>query len=360
MLVRMRFRRCAVLATVVLASATLTSCVSAVDDAQDGGSSEGGGSDDGGSDDGAGGSTLDRMAEVGSGGGGTSPGEGGSGDGGGGLVGDPCEVEGQPGVCADVYACTIDGWAPTPGFCPGPSNIQCCAPMVEGACNPDSTPFPNAGLTEAPGAGGCFEGMIRVDDFCIDRFEAFLVTYPDEDPVSPYFNPGDSNVLARSAFGAVPQGYINQWQALDACVNAGKRLCEDDEWLRACRGPDAYIYPYGDELVEGRCNDHRDEHPAVEYFMTTDGWIWSELGHPCLSQLDASLGTSGASPGCESEEGAFDMMGNVHEWTDDPAGTFRGGFYVDTYFNGPGCLYSTTAHDVSHWDYSTGFRCCAD
>jgi hypothetical protein len=53
-------------------------------------------------------------------------------------------------------------------------------------------------------------------------------------------------------------------------------------------------------------------------------------------------------------------VGNLHEWTADPAGTFRGGFYVDTKLNGPGCLYATTAHDSSHWDYSTGFRCCAD
>jgi hypothetical protein len=53
-------------------------------------------------------------------------------------------------------------------------------------------------------------------------------------------------------------------------------------------------------------------------------------------------------------------MGNLHEWTADPAGTFRGGFFVDTRVNGNGCLYRTTAHDTSHWDYSTGFRCCAD
>jgi formylglycine-generating enzyme required for sulfatase activity len=59
-------------------------------------------------------------------------------------------------------------------------------------------------------------------------------------------------------------------------------------------------------------------------------------------------------------EGAFDMMGNLHEWTADPAGTFRGGYYVDTERNGPGCLYVTTAHNSAHWDYSTGFRCCAD
>ena len=62
----------------------------------------------------------------------------------------------------------------------------------------------------------------------------------------------------------------------------------------------------------------------------------------------------------ETAEGAFDMMGNLHEWTSAPEGTFRGGFFVDTELNGEGCLYATTAHDVTHWDYSTGFRCCAD
>jgi len=30
------------------------------------------------------------------------------------------------------------------------------------------------------------------------------------------------------------------------------------------------------------------------------------------------------------------MMGNLHEWTADPAGTFRGGFYVDTKVERPG------------------------
>ena len=53
-------------------------------------------------------------------------------------------------------------------------------------------------------------------------------------------------------------------------------------------------------------------------------------------------------------------MGNLHEWTADPKGTFRGGYYVDTRINGEGCLYRTVAHDSGHWDYSTGFRCCAD
>jgi hypothetical protein len=88
--------------------------------------------------------------------------------------------------------------------------------------------------------------------------------------------------------------------------------------------------------------------------------VFSHLDNACLNQLPDSLDPSGARFGCETDEGAFDMMGNLHEWTDNPAGSFRGGYYVDTVKNGPGCLYVTTAHDISYWDYSTGFRCCAD
>jgi sulfatase modifying factor 1 len=53
-----------------------------------------------------------------------------------------------------------------------------------------------------------------------------------------------------------------------------------------------------------------------------------------------------------------DMVGNVHEWTDDAS--FRGGYYLDTKLNGEGCDYRTTAHAPAYYDYSTGFRCCAD
>jgi hypothetical protein len=64
-------------------------------------------------------------------------------------------------------------------------------------------------------------------------------------------------------------------------------------------------------------------------------------------------------------EGVHDLMGNLHEWVGkaDPRtgrGRFRGGFYVDTRTNGEGCLYVTIRHKFSYWDYSTGFRCCAD
>ncbi|MCB9570202.1 MAG: SUMF1/EgtB/PvdO family nonheme iron enzyme [Myxococcales bacterium] len=230
-------------------------------------------------------------------------------------------------------------------------------------CDADTRPTPNGVPSSPPGLGGCPPGMARVDTFCVDRWEAALVEVLPGDvlgPWSPYASPAGAQVRALSAPGLVPQGYISQVEASAACVAAGKRLCSDSEWLRACRGAAMQVFPYGDDLVPGACNDARTCHPAIQYFETAADWIWSELGHPCLNQLPAGLDPTGANPACVSDDGIYDMMGNLHEWTADPEGTFRGGFYVDTKINGPGCLYVTTAHNVYHWDYSTGFRCCAD
>lgn len=281
-----------------------------------------------------------------------------------GFIGSPCVANGQPGTCENVADCTGDR-APTPGLCPGPAEIQCCTRQVDGggACDPADMPTPNEGLVEEVGDPGCRAGMARVDAFCVDRYEASLVLVDDAGPIgswSPYHSPAGTRVMAVSLEGAVPQGYISGTEAAAACAEAGKRLCTDAEWLLACRGAADRIYPYGDTREDGRCNDARAMHPVIERFGTSDDWIWSELDDACINQLPDSLAATGAHPDCVSPDGVFDLMGNLHEWTSDPAGTFRGGYYVDTVRNGEGCLYRTTAHDVSHWDYSTGFRCCAD
>ncbi len=228
-------------------------------------------------------------------------------------------------------------------------------------CDPDLVWTPNASrVEEAPGEGGCPSGMVAVLDYCVDMFEASLVYADTGKSFSPYFNPGSTKVRAVSVKGAIPQAYIDGLEAESACEAAGKRLCSDDEWLRACRGPETLTYPYGDTLMEGLCNDHRAEHPAIEYYGTSASWIWSELDNACIDQQYETVERAGSHPGCVTAEGAYDMMGNVHEWTADPAGSFRGGYFADTKINGPGCLYVTTAHDTPYWDYSTGFRCCAD
>ncbi len=328
-----------------------------VDGGGDGGGPDGGSTDGGGTD---GSSTLDM----------------------GNPVGVPCSVQGVAGTCQLVSTCALMS---TAGFCPGPADVRCCHPAIDagvgtdqgtgsdqgtgGTCDPDDMPTPNAGLSEAPGVGGCPAGMLPVGTtFCVDAYEAFVridrggSALPED--WSPFHHPptltGGQTLIAYSVAGAIPQGQISGIQAANACAGAGKRLCSNTEWLSACRGPDTNVYPYGDTRQPGVCNDARATHPAVEYFGTGASWIWSMLDHPCIAQIPNSLDATGANAGCVTDHGAFDMMGNLHEWTSDAAGTFRGGFFADTSINGNGCLYATTAHNTAHSDYSTGFRCCAD
>jgi sulfatase modifying factor 1 len=274
-----------------------------------------------------------------------------------------CTVTGgRMGICIPTASCAaLGGKESVPGFCPGtPADVQCCVATVmahEGTCDPNDRTSPNDGLSEAPGEGGCPAGMVKIaaaTPYCMDKYEASLVVQSTGASWSPFFNPGDTVVRAASIEGAVPQGYMRGVQAKAACENSGKRLCSKPEWERACKGDPAKTYPYGDTREWDRCNDRRAQHPAVELFGSV-----THLDSPCINQLADTAHPSGTDLGCVSQDGVHDLMGNLHEWIDDPAGTFRGGFYVDTVINGQGCLYQTTAHDFTyHWDYSIGFRCC--
>ena len=276
-----------------------------------------------------------------------------------------CSANRAPGACMATAGCTAPDWKSTSGLCPGAADIRCCtSTTAPPLCDPALRPTPNDGFVEEPGDPGCAPGMGYVaasEPFCMDRFEASLVLASDPSvSLSPYHNPGTTGVRAVSLRYGVPQGYIDEVRAKAACQSAGKRLCSTTEWLFACQGDAGWTYPYGTVREPGRCNDDRRQHVAVEYFGTSESWIYSEIDNACLAQLPASLDLAGENEGCQTPAGIYDLMGNLHEWVDDDAGTFRGGFFDDTVINGQGCLYRTTAHGVGHWDYSTGFRCCAE
>lgn len=253
-------------------------------------------------------------------------------------------------------------------------------------CDPEHPPGPfdlgnpNAGLVEEPGSAGCPSGMELIERqsaaswlkpvrYCMDRFEASLMLVGESGELSywsPYHNPESYKIRAVSLRGAVPQAYISQLQAGEACANAGKRLCTDDEWVRACEGAEGNLFPYGKTRYptgsspnNPDCNESRDKHPALELFPHA-GNPYNHLGNACINQLDRTVARSGFFSKCVTAEGVYDLMGNVHEWTSNPHGRFRGGYFMDTRINGEGCHYVTSAHQPSYWDYSTGFRCCAD
>jgi len=205
---------------------------------------------------------------------------------------------------------------------------------------------------------------------CVDRWEASLVQIsPDgrERPWSPFKKVRGSKrkLRAVSRPNVSPQGYISAVAAAQSCRAAGKRLCLAAEWQTACRGPKDTTYPYGPDRRAGMCNDDgRRIHPVAEVTgrlgLSRDRMWYQGMEHPLINQLPNTVSKTGQHSACTNSYGMFDMVGNLHEWIDDPEGTFRGGFYMDTIRNGEGCEYTTRAHAAHYHDYSTGFRCCKE
>jgi len=199
--------------------------------------------------------------------------------------------------------------------------------------------------------------------YCIDRWEASLVevTLSGPQPYPATHTVGDRLVRAISRPGVVPQGYISGAEAQRACQMAGKRLCTDDEWWRACAGAKKTIYPYGTVHKKGACREERKLHPMLELYGANappEIWYVEPMNNPAISEQDDTISLTGAHPACKTSTGVFDLVGNVHEWANDPAGTFHGGAYSTK--NQLGCQYETVAHGFSYHDYSTGFRCCSE
>jgi hypothetical protein len=217
--------------------------------------------------------------------------------------------------------------------------------------------------------GLCPPDMVSIDDrFCIDRFEAAVVEIlpnGDERPLSRSENVEGHVLRAVNEAGLFPQGYISGVQAAQACARSGKRLCKPQEWRKACKGPEGNKFGYGNQREPGRCNDH-GKSPMIRAFGVSGDrgdaarWTAARMNDPQLNQLPDTVAASGSHEGCTNGYGVYDMVGNLHEWVDDPEGTFQGGYYLDTHILGDGCDYRTEGHAVWYHDYSTGFRCCAD
>jgi hypothetical protein len=205
----------------------------------------------------------------------------------------------------------------------------------------------------------CPSDMALVGTSCVDKYEGSLVELHvdgTETAFSPYESPSGRQVRAVSRPAVVPQAHISMVEARRACEASSKRLCRGDEWKTACKGPTSTRYPYGNARVAGACVDTNRTSPmTVLHGGERSG---RTLNDPRANQQHNTLEPTGSATACTNDFGVHDMVGNVHEWTDD--GSFRGGYYLDTKLNGEGCDYRTTAHAPTYYDYSTGFRCCAD
>ncbi len=213
----------------------------------------------------------------------------------------------------------------------------------------------------------CPVDMANIDNrYCVDRYEGSLVERGDDGserdwPASAV--PEERMFVAVSRPNVYPQSSISGAMAKVACENAGKRLCKPVEWRKACGGSQGAAWSYGTARVARQCND-QGKSPMLHFYPEVNkSWTlvgMDEMNDPRLNRWDGTVAKSGEFDGCVNDYGVHDMVGNLHEWTSDPNGTFQGGYYLDVQINGDGCMYRTTAHEFAYHDYSTGFRCCKD
>lgn len=153
--------------------------------------------------------------------------------------------------------------------------------------------------------------VIPGQNSCIDKFE-----YPNRQGSPPVVN-------------------VSREDAEALCKISGKRLPTEKEWELACRGRELLIYPYGNTYKSKACRVARNQ-----------------------AEGPAPAGTM---PLCRSAAGAFDMSGNVWEWTSDTIkgqATIRGGSWLSGRIEAS-CVYRDWAKPQNK-GIDTGFRCVSD
>ncbi|MFH1684909.1 MAG: SUMF1/EgtB/PvdO family nonheme iron enzyme [Candidatus Micrarchaeota archaeon] len=215
--------------------------------------------------------------------------------------------------------------------------------------------------------------MVQIDGFSIDQFEAVLINVAANgaEILHPYYNhPESEDLVAVSLRGMRPQSYLDRGQADRFCKNAGKRLCTTKEWRRACMGKSNRLFSYSQKSDPAACNLGGPHHLSEFFGTNNKNWTYENFNDPRLSQRPGFLAKTGSHMECRSDEGVYDMLGNVQEWVSETVkgrGTFVGGFYsnpvelVERRASGEGCTYILSGpHMPAYRDYSIGFRCCKD
>ena len=129
--------------------------------------------------------------------------------------------------------------------------------------------------------------------------------------------------------GKTPATEVGHADAEARCSVREARLCTSEEWELACRGAGDAPFPYGPEYAKDNCNGGRG--------------------------IRAEIAAAGSFPKCVSASGAFDMSGNVAEWTAE--GFVQGGSASDRSSGRCSRRFRGSRRVEGYPD--VGYRCCA-
>jgi len=245
---------------------------------------------------------------------------------------------------------------------------------------------------------GVVDAMVQINrTYKGTPYSFYIYTYEASRPDASTTSAGILATRACSQNQVLPWADVTYTQAAAACVAAGKRLCKAAEWFLVCSGApndpagctttsgDGCYYPYSDTYSGATCNG-KDYDPVKD------------------AALPTGVGEGTANP-CVSPDLAYDMSGNLKEWTDDPqyqqcftdadcgtcdsgtctpqkticstdadcgtcvigecspqvimGHTVRGGGY-DNMFSGLWCDFTFAAMPPDFFYPNLGFRCCSD
>jgi sulfatase modifying factor 1 len=231
---------------------------------------------------------------------------------------------------ASTRTASAPPWSPIPVR---PPRVR--APPASGTAQAPREP-----TTEPPRVDGCPADMVPIAAYCIDRYEA------------------------PNAKGEIPFALVTAYDGEAWCTERGKRLCTQEEWVRACQGPHHRRYPYGNEYREGVCNDDKDW--ILVHWKALAKWPRDPALEEATRLFQADM--SGARAECLSEEGVADLTGNVAEWVrrSTPSGrtgydhVLKGCYWAGCYKDPrPSCAFTNAAHPGTFRTYEAGFRCCS-